>query len=101
MSGRASRKGGDDSRCPSCSAPVLRQLVGDRAALTVTADLRSLTPEQQAAARTPNRLIWCLKTGGPHSRPRLRWTGRSHPTDCPHPHVTDHQCPPAEPTTLF
>ncbi|WP_030928445.1 hypothetical protein [Streptomyces sp. NRRL B-24720] len=101
MSGRASRKGGDDSRCPSCSAPVLRQLVGNRAALNVTADLQPLTRDQQATASTPNRLIWCLKTAGPHSTPRLCWTGRSHPADCAHPHVAEHQCPPAEPTTLF
>ncbi|MFD5058229.1 hypothetical protein [Streptomyces sp. NPDC058394] len=97
---RSRATGADDSRCPSCEAPLLTQWVGDRAALRVTVALRSLTPEQQAAARTPNRLIWCLKTGGPHSSPRLRWTGRTHPTDCPHPHVAEHHCNP-EPTTLF
>ncbi|MFJ3590115.1 hypothetical protein ACIQUY_31845 [Streptomyces sp. NPDC090231] len=101
MAGRAGKKGGDDSRCPSCSAPVLRQLVGTRAALTVTADLTPLTPTQQAELRTPHRLIWCLKTG-PHTAPRLRWIGGSHPPDCPHPHVTDHHCTPAPaPSTLF
>lgn len=97
---RGSRQGGDDSRCPACSAPVLTQLVGTRAALTVTADLRPLTPAQQAAARTPHRLIWCLKTS-PHTTPRLRWTDPWHPPDCAYPHLTDHQCPPAQPTTLF
>lgn len=101
MSTRASRKGSADSRCPSCSAATITQLVGDRAALKVTADIRPLTPEQQAAVRTPNRLIWCLVQAGPHTPARLRWTGNTHPTTCPHPHVTDHQCPPAEPTTLF
>lgn len=101
MRARASRQGGDDSRCPACSAATLTQLVGNRAALKVTADLRPLTPAEQAAARTPNRLIWCLYQAGPHTPPRLRWIGHGHPGTCPHPHVTEHQCPPAEPTTLF
>ncbi|MFG3349541.1 hypothetical protein ACGF1Z_31345 [Streptomyces sp. NPDC048018] len=91
--------GAADSRCPSCAAPVLTQWVGDRAALRVTADLRPLTPEQQQAVRTPNRLIWCLHSR-PHATPRLRWLSRWHPPDCPHPHVTEHACT-AEPTTLF
>jgi hypothetical protein len=105
MTGRAARRGGDDSRCPACRAPILRQLVGTTAALTVTADLTPLSVEQQAAARTPHRLIWCLYRASPHSPPRLRWTGRWHPAQCPHPHVTEHQCPgptPAQqPDTLF
>lgn len=101
MAGRTARKATDTSRCPQCRAPTLTQWVGDRAALKVTADLRPLTPEQQAAARTPHRLIWCMKTG-PHAAPRLRWIGGSHPTDCPHPHVTDHHCTTAPaPSTLF
>lgn len=99
MAGRASRKGGDDSRCPSCRAPVLRQLVGDRAALHVTADLTALTAEQQAAAREPNRLIWCLKTSK-YGTPRLTWLTSWHRTDCPHQHVTEHRCD-RQPTTLF
>ncbi|MGQ4351958.1 hypothetical protein [Streptomyces drozdowiczii] len=102
MRARASRQGGDDSRRPACSAATLTQLVGTTAALKITADLTPLPPEQQAAARTPNRLIWCLYQAGPHTPPRLRWTGTHHPTTCPHPHVTEHQCqPPAEPSTLF
>ncbi|MGH3585788.1 MAG: hypothetical protein ACRDQ0_05650 [Pseudonocardia sp.] len=97
---RVSRKGSDTTRCPSCSAATLTQLVGHTAALKVTADLRPLTPAEQATTRTPNRLIWCLLTS-PHNAPRLRWIGTNHRHDCPHPHVTEHQCPPAEPTTLF
>ncbi|MFE4718363.1 hypothetical protein ACFRLW_18350 [Streptomyces sp. NPDC056728] len=97
---QARPRGGDDSRCPACRAPTLRQLVGTRAALQVTADLTPLSLEQQAAAREPNRLIWCLRTSGFGTR-RLTWLDPWHPPDCPHPHVTDHRCPPAEPTTLF
>ncbi|APY88209.1 hypothetical protein DCW30_05680 [Streptomyces alfalfae] len=86
-------------RCPACRAPTLRQLVGNRAALTVTADLTPLTPEQQNAVREPNRLIWCLRTNQLGIR-RLVWLDAWHPPDCPHDHVTDHICPP-DPTTLF
>ena len=88
-----------EHRCPSCRARVFTQLVGRTAALNVTADLEPLTPAEQDQARTPNRLIWCLYRAGPHTR--LRWTGPHHPANCPHQHVTEHQCPPAEPTTLF
>jgi hypothetical protein len=98
MAGRAS---GSSTRCSSCSAPVLRQLVGHVAALDVTADLTPLTPAEQAQVREPNRLIWCLYQASPHTPPRLRWTGTGHPAGCPHPHVTEHRCPPADPTTLF
>jgi hypothetical protein len=94
-------RGGADSRCPACRAPVITQLVGDRAALKVTADLTPLTPAQQAELREPNRLIWCLRTNS-LGHQRLTWTGPRHPPDCPHgDHVTEHRCPPAEPTTLF
>ncbi|MGW6747600.1 hypothetical protein [Streptomyces sp. NPDC055006] len=85
-------RGGDDSRCPACRAPILRQLVGTRAALQVTADLTPLTPAEQTAARGPNRLIWCLRTSQFGTR-RLVWLDPWHPLDCPHPHVTDHHCP--------
>ncbi|MCX5197193.1 hypothetical protein OOK31_25400 [Streptomyces sp. NBC_00249] len=97
MAGPGSRR--TDNRCPRCRAPILRQLVGQIAALTVTADLRPLTPSEQAAVREPNRLIWCLR-GGEHTARRLTWTGRDHPATCPHPHVTEHRCT-TEPTTLF
>lgn len=90
-----------DNRCPNCRAPILRQLVGRIAAITVTADLWPLTPSEQAAVREPNRLIWCLRQASEHLPARLTWTGRDHPAQCPHPHVTEHRCPPAEPTTLF
>jgi len=88
-----------ETRCPHCRAPILRQLVGRIAALTVTADLTPLSPEQQAAVREPNRLIWCLR-GGDHTAHRLTWTGAGHPATCPHPHVTEHRCT-TEPDTLF
>ncbi|WP_369778866.1 hypothetical protein [Streptomyces sp. R33] len=96
---RPGSAGADDSRCPRCRAPILRQLVGRIAALTVTADLTPLTPSQQAELREPNRLIWCLR-GGDHTTRRLAWTGRDHPANCPHPHVTEHRCT-TEPDTLF
>ena len=96
MAGRATPR--STTRCPRCGAPTLRQTVGRVAALTVTADLRPLTPAEQAAVREPNRLIWCLYQL-PGLPPRLRWTGPGHPADCPHPHVTEHRCPHA--ATLF
>ncbi|MGH3587670.1 MAG: hypothetical protein ACRDQ0_15250 [Pseudonocardia sp.] len=95
---RAAAHGTGNGRCPTCRALVLHQLVE---VLTVTADPRPLTPAEQETLRGPNRLIWCAppsRTGGP---PRLRWIYRSHPPDCPHPHLADHHCPPADPTTLF
>ncbi|MEU5608410.1 hypothetical protein AB0H03_06580 [Streptomyces sparsogenes] len=98
MTRRSGRTGAADSRCPSCRAPILRQLVE---VLTVTADLTPLTPAEQEQARGPNRLIWCL-TQRPHSPPRLRWITAWHPTACPHPHVADHQCPgPTRQAPLF
>lgn len=103
MPGRASGKGGADSRCPSCSAPLLVQWVGHTAALQARVDLppphehRPYGPALQA--RTPHRLVWCLPRL-PHRALRLRWTGSRHPPDCPHQHLLDHQCTSA-PTTLF
>ncbi|MFC8267769.1 hypothetical protein ACFUIZ_18860 [Streptomyces cinereoruber] len=93
--------GAVDSRCPSCAAPVLTQWVGTVAALKVTADLTPLSPAEQDVVREPNRLVWCLYRASAHSPPRLRWCTASHPPACGHPHVTEHRCPPAEPTTLF
>ncbi|MFD1832436.1 hypothetical protein ACFSJS_22715 [Streptomyces desertarenae] len=86
------------TRCPTCRAPTLRQTVGHTAALTITADLQPLTPQQQADLWEPNRLTWCLVTiaGLP---PRLRWIHPWHPAQCPHPHVTEHRCP--HTATLF
>ncbi|MFJ1995276.1 hypothetical protein [Streptomyces asiaticus] len=85
---RRTGRTGADTRCPSCRAPILRQLVE---VLAVTADLTPLTPAEQDQARGPNRLIWCL-TQRPHSPPRLRWITAWHPHNCPNPHVADHQC---------
>ncbi|MFF3190518.1 hypothetical protein [Streptomyces misionensis] len=69
---------------------MLRQLVGNRAALDVTADADPLSAAAAAELREPNRLDWCVRQrkGGPD----LGWVDRSHPADCPHPHVIDHQC---------
>ncbi|MFI9079160.1 hypothetical protein ACIGW8_22270 [Streptomyces sioyaensis] len=107
MAGRAAATDGT-TQCPACRAPIIRQLVGNRAALNVTADLTPLTPNEQANTRTPNRLIWCL-IAGPHTPARLRWITPTHPADCPHPHVAEHTCtgprsaavPPQQPATLF
>ncbi|MFJ9128894.1 hypothetical protein ACIRJS_32810 [Streptomyces sp. NPDC102340] len=86
----------------------MRQLVGQRAALQVTADVTPLTPDEQARAREPDRLIWCLHGNSLGDR-ELRWLTPWHPKNCPHPHVTEHRCtaPPVrparapEPDTLF
>lgn len=94
MTRRAVVKGDGSGRCPGCRAPVLRQLVGQRAALNITADLRALTPAEQAQVWEPNRLIWCLRRTGPNGPARLAWITRWHPADCPHDHVTEHRCPP-------
>ncbi|MEV7470430.1 hypothetical protein AB0O20_28595 [Streptomyces kronopolitis] len=105
MTGRAAADG--TTQCPNCRAPIIRQLVGNRAALTVTADLTPLTPTEQANTRTPNRLIWCLHQAGPHTPARLRWIGSLHPARCPHKHVAEHTCTgphpaaPQQPATLF
>jgi hypothetical protein len=81
-------------RC-RCGRTVLRQLVGRRAALDVTADADPLTAAAAAALREPNRLDWCVRVR--KHGPDLAWVDRQHPADCPHPHVIDHQCsaPPA------
>ncbi|MFE1849912.1 hypothetical protein [Streptomyces sp. NPDC059489] len=100
MAGRA--RGGAPRRCPSCGANVIKQLVGDRVALKVVADVTPLTPEQQAEVRGPNRLIWCLRPSSGYAPDRLFWVEPWHPPDCrTGAHVADHLCPPAAPTTLF
>jgi hypothetical protein len=101
MARRWGRQGSADSRCPACSVAVITQWVGTVAAVKVTAELTPLNLEQQAANRTPNRLIWCHYQASPHTEARLRWIHSSHPTDCPHPHLAEHDCPGPEPTTLF
>ncbi|MBQ1122606.1 hypothetical protein [Streptomyces sp. B15] len=83
-----------------CGAPVLRQLVGRRAALDVTADAAPMPAPEAAALREDNRLDWCLRypAGG---GPDLRWADCHRARDpCPYPHVIDHQCTgPAAPRT--
>ncbi|MGW1979198.1 hypothetical protein [Streptomyces sp. NPDC001889] len=97
MAGRRT-PGAADSRCPACTAPILRQWVGRVAALHVTADLTPIDPAREHEHREPNRLTWCLLTG-PWRPPELRW--RCWSRTCGHQIVTEHRCPPADPTTLF
>lgn len=104
---RPSSTGAVQSTCVRCSAPVLTQLVGERAALSVIADLTHLSLEEEAAVRAdPNRLTWCLKTSK-YGGTRLTWRTEPHPRPCPHQHVADHHCngPPPDhqppPSTLF
>ncbi|MFK0124929.1 hypothetical protein ACIQSP_16635 [Streptomyces nigra] len=92
--------GGDNSRrpaagprpCEHCGQPVLRQLVGHRAALKVTADAEPLPLDQALALREPNRLVWCLARlhGGDAE---LRWRCRGGEA-CRHEAVIEHRCPP-------
>lgn len=86
----AGSNGARRTRCPRCAAAVLRQLVGRRAALDVVADAEEMPAAAAAAARTPDRLDWCVRTVG--GGPDLRWSGAAHPTACPYPHVVDHAC---------
>jgi hypothetical protein len=76
--------------CPRCALPTLHQANG--LPLVVTADAEPLSLADALKLTGPNRLAWCLKTS--------RWSGnrlaemhaRSHRSDCPHPHVVDHEC---------
>lgn len=88
MSYRPAQNGARRTRC-RCGAPVLRQLVGRRAAANVTADDGPMTAAQADALADENRLAWCLRTIG--GVPDLRWTDGPH-TDCLHPHVISHKC---------
>jgi hypothetical protein len=96
MAGRT-RGGTGPRRCPSCGAPLLIQFVGQIAAVQARVDLPD--PDQQrpygpaVAASTPDDLVWCLPRC-PFGALRLRWTTGRHPPDCPHQHLTAHQCPP-------
>lgn len=86
----AARKG----KCPKCHRPVLQQLVGRQAAVSVTADAEELTPAAANALREPDRLDWCLRTVS--TGLDLRWTHcHAKAGTCPHPHVIDHRCPSA------
>lgn len=91
MTKSAGGSGAQRTRCPRCGLPVLTQLVGHRAALSVTADDRLLKPAAAAAMTGPNRLAWCVR-GSRWTGPQLRWIHGMHRVDCPHPHVIDHQC---------
>lgn len=89
---RARAAGAVTTKCPRCAAPLVTQLVGDRAALHVTAELTPLTPAEEAAVRVDrNRLTWCYRVTA-HGTPRLTWKTQPHPPDCPHQHVADHAC---------
>jgi hypothetical protein len=82
-------------RC-RCGRTVLRQLVGHRAALDVTADADELTAAAAVLLRGVNRLDWCVRrtAGGLE----LQWaTCHRLSSQCTRPHVLDHQCqaPPA------
>lgn len=82
-------------RC-RCGRTVLRQLVGLRAALDVTADAEPMSAAAAAALREPNRLDWCLRET--KAGLTLLWADcRQRSAECTRPHVIDHQCttPPA------
>ncbi len=84
--------------CPRCARPTLRQLVGRRAALDVTADAAPLELERALALAGPNRLAWCLvslRGAGVD----LRWLHTAGAA-CAHRPVLDHQCPTGTPAGL-
>lgn len=85
---RRSAAGG--SSCVRCASPVIKQLVGQRAALTVIADAGPIPLDEALRMAEPNRLAWCLAAlaGGGCE---LRWSCR---TACQHEHVIEHRCPP-------
>lgn len=88
---RPSSNGARRMACPGCGESVLRQLVGQRAALDVTADAKEMAASDAAALRTDDRLDWCVRKT--RDGVDLRWAhctsgGRS----CDHPHVIDHVC---------
>ncbi|MFD5838194.1 hypothetical protein ACFWHV_32295 [Streptomyces collinus] len=70
---------------------MLQQLVGNRAALNVTADADQLTAAAAAALREPNRLDWCVSTT--KAGTVLLWADcHRRDRECNRPHVIDHQC---------
>lgn len=87
MAGRT--RGGSPQRCPSCGAPAITQLVGQRAALKVTVDAEPIPRAEALALAEPNRLVWCLVVlaGGGSE---LRWGCRR---ACRHGAVIEHRCP--------
>jgi hypothetical protein len=84
---RRSAAGG--AACSRCGTPVIRQLVGQHAGLTVVVDAEPITREQAAVLVEPDRLAWCLAalhSGGSE----LRWRCRH---NCGHGVVIEHRCP--------
>lgn len=78
-------------RCPRCGRYVLRQLVGRRAALDVTADDTRLSAAAAAALREPNRLDWCVRAT--RDGLDLRWADcHRREAACRFEHVVDHEC---------
>lgn len=84
------------TNCPRCGAPVLRQLVGRRAALMVTADAEPMPLAAAAPLTGPNRLAWRLRRlhGGGVD---LHWLHLQAPVPAPIEAVLDHECPPGTP----
>ncbi|MDX3759300.1 hypothetical protein [Streptomyces sp. AK02-04a] len=94
-------QGGADSRrsaagprrCERCHTPVIKQLVGDRAALNVIANADPMPRAEALRLVEPNRLAWCLavlRGGGVE----LRWRC---PSACGHEAVIEHRCPAGTP----
>ncbi len=86
-------QGASPRSCDRCGAPVLRQLVGRRAALNVTADAEPRPIAELLPLIEPNRLLWCLATLY-SGAPDLRWRCR---TECAHATVIQHRCPEGTP----
>lgn len=85
-----STQGASRRSCDRCGAPVLRQEVGHRAALKVTADAAPLPLDEALSLREPNRLVWCLaqlRSGDVE----LRWRCRNR-RPCGHGVVIEHRC---------
>lgn len=86
-------QGASPRSCDRCGAPVLRQEVGQRAALKVVADVESIPLQEALRMVEPDRLAWCVATlyGGGVD---LRWLC---PGTCGHGTVIEHRCPEGAP----
>ncbi|WNI15556.1 hypothetical protein [Actinacidiphila sp. ITFR-21] len=89
------------AQCGACGAPVIRQVVGRVAALTITADTTPIPRADEHRLREPNRLTWCLTTSR-WAPTELRWRCTEYTTRCDHQIVIEHRCttprrPPADP----